>query len=666
MPTNKDTAYRLTKMGKALRFIPPANGTSDKPPYHDFYYRSERCAETTNEGSSDEGCRHPLISTPHPFLCTFYDAYDIAHSFCPSLLPKLSPAFVWDNASTPFRTTQMPYAIPPGTQLDLGTYFNSFYVTVYNALTGTRPYTLFIEFEGNVDLEVYATTVHGEQEILFSTRLKGVNGRWAVLPLPPVVTCLPSHRIGVRFKASGRTAVLHGLHFATPSSAPRPARRLAILIRTYNRKEQVSRLISTLAADESLNTNNVHLIIHDASYSFDVTQITSLVRGMRITLIHKSNFGSSGNLVVLLNELRSAYSPQELEHTVAAILDDDVLLHPESLLRAWFLAAEAADPHLIIVGSFLDRCRSMNIDATVGLYGEDISPDSAMHLQPLRGGDRIDNISYVNLSAHPVFGNIAAFYLLVAKANLLCKANPLPLFLKWDDIDYTATLHSKGAKLAAVPGVAVWHDAFYDCMPIWQEVLNAKHGLIVDMVHLDVRWPTMFATIRNLIIRHLVVYDYIVCGAILDSVDEVLSFPSTQDAKSIFESSQQQVIVLSQLYKGPQDLCARLAPDQLRLNECLASNEPCQLIDGTSAPVVHELFPVWSRFDADVFIKHVAHSGRSMLFRYDCKRHDSVLKRLSELANKTEAYEEARTQWRAQSDALRSNELWNAILTPRM
>lgn len=649
--------------GNKLRFVATSQDTSkhSHPDYHSLYYKHLYTQTASFETETQEEERHPLDGNPHNFLRKFHTCYDIVQSFAPSLLPELAPAFHWDSRKDNFTATQIPFTLTPHTSLDLGTYFNSLYITVVESLIGPRSFYVFLDFEGVLNLEVYAVTIHGQREVLFQKTLQQPVRGWAVVPIPPVVIQLQPHRIALQIKTKRQSATIYGLHYATPEKATNSGQNLAVLIRTFNRKHECKRLIATLASSPSLNVDSVHLLLYDASSAFSSSDLSAVCGNMRLTHLQGANYGSSGNLVVLLNHLRQSSTPRELEATTAIILDDDILVHPESLLRAWFLAAHSLSEKTIIVGSFLDRCRPMNIDATVALYGADLKRDAAMHLQPLRGGYRIDNPYYLDLSCQPVGGNAAAFYLLVARASLLTSVFPLPLFLKWDDIDYTATLHSCGANLVSVPGVSIWHDAFYDCMPVWQEVLNLKHGLIVDMVHLQHTWQAVYKSIRDILFRHLMVFDYDICESMLESVAEVLNGPAPHSPIEMLESSALQVAQLTAKYHTLRDSAVRLVPDSRTLTSCLSTGAPCSLSDGTNAIVVHELYPNCMRSDTNIFIKHAGNASRSLVLRYEQGRHETIVRRILQFSSLRDEFARARERWRTTSANLRSHEQWQTV-----
>jgi GT2 family glycosyltransferase len=661
--SNSDNEYALERDALTLRFVSKKFDDAGQPPqFHSLYYDSARHCGSGRHSLFHTAKGHPLEGSAHNFLRAFHATYQIVQSLTPSLLPELTPAFVWDSRINNHATTQLPYELPAETTLNLGTYFNSFYISVIEQIIGKKSFHLFLEFKGKLHLEITAHTVHGQSEVLYNETLVRPTRGWALLPLPPVVASLQPHRVGVRLSTKRDKAYVHGMHFATPQIDNTKTPRFAILVRTFNRVTECKRLLATLAAHDCLQNSHVHLIVHDASHAFTETELGDICGNMRISLLHQDNYGSSGNLVILLDHLKKCYTPTELENTVAAILDDDVLVHPESLLRACFLAAHSLTGNTMIVGSFLDRCRPMNIDATVALYGDDLRRDTAMHLQPLRGGDRVDNPYYLDLSCQPVSGNTAAFYLLVARASLLTSTVPLPLFLKWDDIDYTASLHAKGAQLVAVPGICVWHDAFYDCMPVWQEVLNVKHGLIVDMVHLDHSWEAAFKSIRDIVFRHLVVFDYNTCEAMLEAVTDVLDGCLALSPSELLEASRVQISALVRQYAALQTTSTRLIPDARTLTHCLMSNQPCSLSDGTTAPVVHELFPAWSTGYSSVYVKHASAASRSMLLRYNSERHNTIIRQVVRLAAMENEFYGAREHWRSRSTALREEEHWSTIL----
>jgi len=87
---------------------------------------------------------------------------------------------------------------------------------------------------------------------------------------------------------------------------------------------------------------------------------------------------------------------------------------------------------------------------------------------------------------------------------------PLPLFIKWDDVEYGLRARAAGYPTVTVPGVAVWHMSFADRDDTtdWQAYFHLRNRLVGAALHGSENRATVFAASLRSALRHGLAMQY--------------------------------------------------------------------------------------------------------------------------------------------------------------
>jgi galactofuranosylgalactofuranosylrhamnosyl-N-acetylglucosaminyl-diphospho-decaprenol beta-1,5/1,6-galactofuranosyltransferase len=88
---------------------------------------------------------------------------------------------------------------------------------------------------------------------------------------------------------------------------------------------------------------------------------------------------------------------------------------------------------------------------------------------------------------------------------------PMPLFIKWDDVEYGLRAKDAGYPTATVPGVAIWHMSFADKDDAtdWQAYFHLRNRLVGAAMHgHEVRPTTMLADSLKHALKHALAMEY--------------------------------------------------------------------------------------------------------------------------------------------------------------
>ena len=250
----------------------------------------------------------------------------------------------------------------------------------------------------------------------------------------------------VRISAEQSDVVVSGGQWTTKTQVPREV-RLSLSITTFNRQDYVKPTVAkVLHLVESLDSlrNNMRILVVDnaRNIKFDTAP------NAPITVVPNPNLGGAGGFARGIIYLRD-----EGWSTHVLLMDDDITLEPEALVRTFALFTFARDAKLCIHGAMLSEEQAwMQFEAG--------SKYRWRSLYPLRAIGREDDLRERKLALRDVrekkFAYTAWWY--TAFPILITRDNPLPVFVRGDDVAF-GLMHT-GKHSVTMNGVIVWHADF--------------------------------------------------------------------------------------------------------------------------------------------------------------------------------------------------------------
>ncbi|GAA4681661.1 glycosyltransferase [Gordonia humi] len=247
--------------------------------------------------------------------------------------------------------------------------------------------------------------------------------------------------------------------------------------------------------------------------------------GDRLHIFDQGNLGGSGGYSRILYEaLRLTDSPYIL------YMDDDIMIEPDSILRALAMSRFAKSPmlvggqmlnlqersHLHCMGEVIDRHRFMWTAAPHVEYDHNFAKypltdrQNSQHLHR-----RID-----------VEGNgwwMCMYPREVAETIGL----PLPLFIKWDDWEFALRASKAGYPTATVPGIAIWHMAWSDKDDAidWQAYFHLRNRLVVASMYTDGSIDGILKSMAKATAKHLLCLEYSTVAIQNEAIRDFLAGP---------------------------------------------------------------------------------------------------------------------------------------------
>ena len=335
-----------------------------------------------------------------------------------------------------------------GAELSFDTSFGVFAAGRWKRLTSVDclSVTVHASGSGRIELVGVRSVVRGlslQEKIVASTGISS-SGK-TTLEVPDFAkTSIGTYFI--RVSAEQSDVVVSGGQWTTTTTAPREV-RLSLSITTFNRqdyvKPTVAKVLQLVENVDSLRDRMRILVVDNArNINFDTAP------NAPITVVQNPNLGGAGGFARGIIHLRD-----EGWSTHVLLMDDDITLEPEALVRTFALFTFARDANLCIHGAMLSEEQAwMQFEAG--------SKYRWRSLYPLRAIGREDDLRERKLAlrdAHEKkFAYTAWWY--TAFPISITRDNPLPVFVRGDDVAF-GLMHT-GKHSVTMNGVIVWHADF--------------------------------------------------------------------------------------------------------------------------------------------------------------------------------------------------------------
>ncbi|MEU2347455.1 glycosyltransferase [Modestobacter sp. NPDC049651] len=388
-----------------------------------------------------------------------------------------------DEENAPERVKQdgrLSATIPAGAEVSFATYFNAFPASYWRRWSVLRSVVLQVTVDGTCRIDVYRSKADGES--MHVTGVAHSGGRRTVefeLDLAPFID---GGWYWFDVTADTDTQVHESGWYAPQAPAEEP--RLAVGICTYNRPVDALAAARALVDDPAVrdrltlvtiaDQGNNH--VKDAAGYADV----KAALGDRLHVIEQPNLGGSGGFARTIHE---ALTNSDATHVV--LLDDDIMVEPDSLLRARAFAAYTKTPTLVggqmlalqnrsvlhSMGEIVDRSDFFWTNAPNTTYHHDFGERTLRESKDLHRRIDVDYNGW--------------WMCLIPRAVVEQVGMPLPVFIKWDDAEYGLRAFAGGFPTVSLPGTAIWHLSWgdKDDASDWQAYFHIRNRLIAAALH---------------------------------------------------------------------------------------------------------------------------------------------------------------------------------------
>jgi galactofuranosylgalactofuranosylrhamnosyl-N-acetylglucosaminyl-diphospho-decaprenol beta-1,5/1,6-galactofuranosyltransferase len=372
--------------------------------------------------------------------------------------------------------------ISEGRRVSFGTYFNAFPASYWRRWTTVDAVTLRIRLAGQAKIILYRSTARGfshpvetisvpsdEPETVERTLSLApfIDGGWYWFDLvsgPRGTTLIEADWIAL--------------------TEPAPPGRLSIGITTFNEPGAMLETLRALgeATDVHELLDKVYVVDQGADRVTDRPDFADAAKqlGDHLQVVEQGNIGGTGGFARAMDEtVRAGRSDYVL------LMDDDVKLDPESLLRATAFADCARRP--TIVGGHMFSLYDRTL---LHAFAEAVEPykwwwGAAPNTKARHdfGRRNLRNTPWLHRRADADYNG---WWCCLIPTRIIADIGlAVPVFIKWDDAEYGVRARDRGYPTVSLPGVASWQVPWDDKDDArnWQAYYHLRNRFVAALLH---------------------------------------------------------------------------------------------------------------------------------------------------------------------------------------
>jgi len=457
--------------------------------------------------------------------------------------------------------------VPAGEEVSFQTYFNAFPASYWRRWSQLDSIILALDIDGEANISIYRSKQDG-QRISVANHLVSSGHHEFELALKNFEDCgwlwfdVTAESEATISQAAWCAPAAPGPQTMPDGSTIEPSeKRVAVGIPTFNRPTDAVAALQALAEDPVVDGIIDFVLMPDQGnqHPADEPGYDEAVAhfGERYREFRQGNLGGSGGYSrIMFEALENTDSPFIL------YMDDDIAIEPDSILRAVQAARYAASP-IIVGGQMLNlqersQLRTTGEQVNRGDFMWGAAPhavyDHDFAKYPLSaigdGQSHKDPNSYDSRALHrrvDVEYNgwwMCLFPRVVAETN----GQPLPLFIKWDDTEYSLRAAANGFPTVTWPGAAIWHMAWADKDDAidWQAYFHLRNRLIVAALYHEGDVKGITRSIFKSTLKHTMCMEYSTMAIQIEAMRDFLAGPD--QLFDILESSLPRIAKLRSNY----------------------------------------------------------------------------------------------------------------------
>lgn len=435
------------------------------------------------------------------------------------------------HATKPFicQTDESTVRFAAGGHYDFMTYFNALSVRKWREYTVADEFGLHLEFRGGGGT-VFVTEAdafdYGSRKVGDPVHLAPSN-EWESIEID-----LPSSSRNVLEAFSlfcdGDVELRNSYYFAKACSSEVRQVELAICTTTFKKEEYITRNID-LIRNGILQTNDRasdHVTMHvvDNGRTLNADEL----KGDRVYIHPNPNAGGAGGFARGMIEAME----QTPRATHVLLMDDDVLVSPESILRTYSLLSLLREDYseAFVSGAMMNMEEPSLRWEEMGFVGFDgafhpVKPVAHMTtVHDVVDGEAYDIPSYMPRCEDQEQTYAAWWYCVIPMTQIDRNGLPLPVFVRGDDVEYSRRCKPR---FMSMNGICIWHNAFHTRYSAAQERYQMTRNCFIDQFVSDIAPQADFmGSMKRAFRAELNKFNYSNAELILRGFEDFLKGPS--------------------------------------------------------------------------------------------------------------------------------------------
>lgn len=369
-------------------------------------------------------------------------------------------------------------------RVSTASFFNAFPASYWQHWTSVRTVRLSVTFAGKGLVSVFKSSARGRSSAVASKQFSDETVTFDL----PVSSFIDGGYYWFDIAAGEDTVMLTSAEWSVPAAEGWTPGKATVGITTFNRTSYCLRQIRTVGENPDIADVLDRLVVVDQGTQLvqDEADFPSAAAalGDRLAVIRQPNLGGSGGFSRAMME-----SLDSEDSRYVLLLDDDAISEPEAIFRA-VRFADFGDRPTIVGGGML------HLDDRSVLYtrGEVWSPNKSW-MAPSGASEYDHDFAEEPLreeaDLHRYLGaDFNGWWMCLIPTAVVREIGlSLPVFLKFDDIEFSLRAREHGYPTVCLPGVAVWHMAWHDKDPTrtWEEYFIHRNRVITGLLHSHVK-----------------------------------------------------------------------------------------------------------------------------------------------------------------------------------
>ncbi len=420
--------------------------------------------------------------------------------------------------------TRHSMRVRSGEQISFGTYFNAFPASYWRRWTSVRDIRLVVKTRGTGTVTVYKSNARGAVQRVDGRHVDGTTDSVFELNLKPFGD---GGWYWFDLAASSDELLLDNAQWETNDGGTNSPGQVTLEITTMNKPDFCLNNARILAENPDVLRNVKEILIVDqGTQKVEDEEGFAEVRaalGGKLRIINQANLGGSGGFA------RGMYEAVENGSDYALLLDDDIVVEPESIARLLSFADHCRTP--TIVGGHMFDLYNRSILHT---FGEVVDPYRFVPAAPhadmeVRHDFSVSNLRQTAWLHRRVDVDYNGWWMCLIPTKVIREIGlSLPLFIKWDDAEYGLRAREAGFATVSLPGAAVWHVSWIDKDDLvgWQAYFHERNRLIATLIHSP--YPKGGRVLRESVqadVKHLVSMQYFTEHGRIEALKDILKGP---------------------------------------------------------------------------------------------------------------------------------------------
>ncbi len=412
------------------------------------------------------------------------------------------------------------YCLSEDEHAEFFTYFNAFSLEKWKKYTSIRQAFLRLSAKGKFGIQLFGHYMRNNQidkEILSENYFELEERETIIVSIP--MDC-KSQVISFQIFAYDELFIYEGCYTAQICMEDMNEVDISLVTVTYKKEDFITdnlRLLENeiIYSEEDIS-NHIFVRVIDNGRTLKEEEWNS----DRIRIYHNPNTGGSGGYA---RGMMETLWDEKFPATHALLMDDDVKLLPESLIRTYnllrCLRPEYKDHFISGAMLYYERMNVQHEDvgyvAKDGTYGPR-KPVMEMHLaESVIRNEKI----YEDQS-----NNYAGWwYCCIPRTKLDLNRLALPLFIRGDDVEFSI---ANKAKFITLNGICIWHMGFVTKFNMAMEFYQVHRNSLIIQAASNVTPEVDYkGRIIRIFLRELRRFNYTGCDLLLDALEDYLKGP---------------------------------------------------------------------------------------------------------------------------------------------